>query len=173
MLQQVTAAIRSADPDAPVVAMGLATGTVNAVPYLHGVAQALGGQWPVTALALHPYGRWFHVRPMPGWGFGDMETELNRLLAVFPDLPVWITEVGVVGGDRPITDPDTLRQIGAYLHDLYTTMDRRYADRVPVMIWFAWSDLMENAGIVQSDGTAKPPVYHAFTAIRDNQPLIL
>jgi hypothetical protein len=43
----------------------------------------------------------------------------------------------------------------------------RHAEQVPVVIWFAWSDHMQEAGIVTREGGRKGVLYDAFAAVRD------
>ena len=82
-------------------------------------------------------------------------------------MPFWITEIGVAD-DREI-GPQFYPEIGDYLKDVYSHIADRYTDLVPVVIWFAWTDWMRNAGILDKDGRRKPHVYPAFRAVRNRE----
>jgi hypothetical protein len=60
--------------------------------------------------------------------------------------------------DYCVNDPLTGRDVG-----------ERHVAHVPVLIWFAWSDLMRNAGIVDSHCRRKPQVFLAFRAVRNGE----
>jgi hypothetical protein len=92
---------------------------------------------------------------------------LQRYAAAFPNVPIWITEMGVAD-DNPI-GPQHYPTIAEYMRDLYKYVDERYTRQVPVLIWFAWSDLMRNAGIIDSHGNPKAHVYDAFRAMRNRE----
>jgi hypothetical protein len=62
------------------------------------------------------------------------------------------------GDDYPVNDPLTGRDVG-----------ERRAAHVPVLIWLVWSDLMRNAGIVDSHGRRKPQVFEAYRAVRNRE----
>jgi len=49
----------------------------------------------------------------------------------------------------------------------YRQVSAKHAAQVPVLIWFAWSDNMRNAGMVKSDETPKPHLFDAFQKVRD------
>ncbi|MBK8432555.1 MAG: hypothetical protein IPL28_15210 [Chloroflexi bacterium] len=44
-------------------------------------------------------------------------------------------------------------------------MANRHTRQVPVVIWFAWGDVQNNAGAVQVGGRPKPAIYEAVKAI--------
>ena len=165
MIEKVTAAIRAKTAVAPVIGMGTSAGQDESIAYLLEVKNSLKNGWPLTAIAAHPYGRWFNRIPFPNWGYGSLELYLQAFKLAFPDIPLWITEIGVPGGDKPIIGTDKWQAIGEYMKDIYTNIAERHSAYVPVVIWFAWSDLMENAGIVQADGTAKLPLQDSFVSI--------
>jgi hypothetical protein len=73
-----------------------------------------------------------------------------------------------VADDNPI-GPQHYPTIAEYMRDLYKYVDERYTRQVPVLIWFAWSDLMRNAGIIDSHGNPKAHVYDAFRAMRNRE----
>ena len=161
LCQRVATTLRQASPLSPLIGMGVAVGQEESIAYWVAVRQALQGKWPLDALAAHPYGRWFQHRPFPHWGFGSLDHYLQLFSRALPELPLWITEIGVPGGDKPL-QPEEWASVAAYLQDIYRTIAERYVRQVPVVMWFAWSDLMENAGIVQADGTTKTAIETAW-----------
>ena len=82
-------------------------------------------------------------------------------------MPFWITELGVAADNE--IGPQFYPAIGDYMKDVYSYVGERYTDLVPVVIWFAWSDWMRNAGIVDKNGQRKPQVYAAFRAVRNRE----
>lgn len=168
VLQKVSAAIRKEAPEAKIVFGGMASGPNHVIPYVQQVQTAAGGELPVDALGIHPYGRWGTKAPFD-WGknFGTLGEAFEQYAQAFPKLPLWITEIGVAA-DTSI-GPEYYEEIGNYIRDVYQHVGTRHVDQVPVVIWFAWSDLMRNAGIVQVDGQHKSHVYDAFKAVRNKE----
>ena len=164
VLDQAQEAIRRAHPGAMVVIGGLNTGPDNAIRYTRKVQSTLGGRLPVDALAVHPYGRYVNKILFNYGSIGKLSDSLNRFRDAFPKLPLWITEVGVAN-DTPI-GPEHYKDIGVYIREVVDEVADRYADYVPVLIWFGWTDLMRNAGILTADGKPKPGVFEAFEHMR-------
>ena len=77
-------------------------------------------------------------------------------------MPIWLTEVGALGTH----DPAFLDDAARYMTNLYNFLRDNYADRTPVVVWYAWSDAMDLAqktnGMVQMDGSRKPYLYDTF-----------
>ena len=165
VLQQAAANIRAVAPQARVIFGGLSTGPHQARDYVLQCRAAAGGQLPVDAIGIHPYGRWAKRQPFDGWGYGELREEFDLFRVTFPDLPLWITEIGIAN-DQPLPDQYN-PSIAAYLRDVFANVAREHARQVPVVIWFAWSDHMHNAGIVRGDGQVKANVWEAFLAVRD------
>jgi hypothetical protein len=82
-------------------------------------------------------------------------------------MPFWITEIGVADDNE--IGPQFQAEIGDYMKDVYKHIAERHANQVPVLIWFAWSDWMRNAGVVDRNGQRKPEVYAAFRAVRNRE----
>lgn len=167
ILRQTAAAIKRAAPRAQRVFGGLAAGPLQAVAYLNQVRQALGGELPVEAIGIHPYGRWGTIAPFD-WGdkFGTLSQAVAEYAPGTGGLPLWITEIGVAA-DVEI-GPAHYPAIAGYMRDIYRTVATRHVVELPVVIWFAWSDWMRNAGIVDRNGRRKAAVYAAFEDIRDS-----
>lgn len=165
ILRHVSAEIRAAAPQARIIFGGLSTGPHQARDYVLQCREANGGQLPVDAIGIHPYGRWARQPPFAGWGFGLLEEELDVFIAAFPGMPLWITEIGIAN-DQPLAEA-YYPAIAQYLVDTFDFVGDRYVAHVPVVIWFAWSDHMHNAGIVRADGEPKPSVWSAYLSVRN------
>jgi hypothetical protein len=168
VLKRTAEAIRAASPHSPLIFGGLASGPGKGIPYLKACRQAMGGKWPVDAIGIHPYGRWGTKAPFD-WGqiFGTLGQALAEYERELPEIPLWITEIGVAA-DTEI-GPQYYADIGMYIQDIYETVASRYSKHVPAVIWFGWSDLMRNAGIVDNSGRRKSSVYAAFENIRNRK----
>jgi hypothetical protein len=166
LLGKTAAAIRAAAPQARIVLGGLSTGPQEAVDYVRRVQEALGTSLPVDAIGIHPYGRWTGKRPFPGWGFGELGDVISVFREALPAYPLWITEIGIPGREKPLPD-EMLPAVADYMLDLFRQVDARYAGWVESIVWYGWADSMENAGIVDGNGRAKPALHRAFQQVRD------
>ncbi|MCI0396912.1 MAG: cellulase family glycosylhydrolase [Chloroflexi bacterium] len=168
VLQKTATAIRQVAPQARLIFGGLASGPESAIAYVRDVKAALGGNLPVDAIGIHPYGRWATRAPFD-WGqrFGTLGDAFRQFEATFPQHPLWITEIGVAV-DNPL-GAQFHPAIADYMKDIYQHVGERYVQRVPVVIWFAWSDNMRNAGVVDGAGNRKTPIYNVFRAIRNGE----
>lgn len=167
MITKISEKIRDCTPDSPIVTMGLATGVEHAIQYMKRVEETVGSL-PVDALAVHPYGHVFQKEPIAGWKHGEMGWLLGRFKQAFPKYPLWLTEFGVPNSAAPLSQTHW-QGIGRYMQDVFYHLERDHSDHVPVAIWYGWSDLMENGGVVQSDGTPKPALAEAFEKIRNKR----
>jgi hypothetical protein len=168
VLKRVADAIRAVSPNSPLIFGGLASGTGQSIPYLKKCLAALRGQWPVDAIGIHPYGAWATRAPFD-WAtqFGTLGQQFAQYKKEIPGIPFWITETGVAADTQ--IGPPHYATIGDYIRDVYKHIGERYLSLVPVVIWFAWSDWMRNAGIVERDGKKKEHVYDAFRAVRNRE----
>jgi murein DD-endopeptidase MepM/ murein hydrolase activator NlpD len=161
VLERVATAIREQDDEAAIVLGGLASGPEPTVAYIEQLRTALGGDLPVDAIGLHPYGRWPTTKPnIPTGWFDHLEPMLNAVIKAAARTPVWITEIGVSEDDE--IDPAYWPAIADYVEETLTLVQRHYARHVPVVMWFGWSDWMRNAGIVDHGGNPKQPIYDRF-----------
>ncbi len=165
VLDRAAAAIKFQDPEAEIVFGGLASGTDSAIRYVQGVSQTLGGRLPVDAIGVHPYGHW----PPPGrpdlptgW-FAPLDDALERYADAFADLPVWITEIGI--SEPGAIKPHHWPEVADYVDGVLDLVQRKYSQSIPVVIWFAWSDVMREAGLVDRNGQRKEPIYARFFEI--------
>ncbi len=95
---------------------------------------------------------------------GDAIATYEREL---PDLKIWITEIGVADDNE--IGPEHYAAISDYFLDVMTYIEQRHTGRVPVVVWFAWSDWMRNAGIVRRDGAQKEHLFAAYRHIRNRE----
>ncbi len=168
VLSKITQAIKAQDPDAITVFGGLFNAPRDSVKYVNTVRDKLGGDLPVDAVGIHPYGKWpppykskndIAAKLQGGW-FGTLATHIATLADGIPDKPLWITEVGL-SEEVPLPEaqwPEAAR----YMKGVFNFVRSKYAKRVPVLIWFAWSDLMRNAGIVDMANNPKGEIYTTF-----------
>ena len=168
ILRKTAAAIRVEAPDSPIIFNGMATGPDTAVAYIKQVRAALGGSLPVDAIGVHPYTRWGTYAPFD-WGknFGTLADAFARYKAGLPGMKLWITEIGVADDNE--IGSQHYAEIAKYFTDVYKTVGERFAEQVPVLIWFAWSDWMRNAGVVNRNGERKDQVYAAFRTVRNRE----
>lgn len=152
-------AIRQADPDATIVMGGLNSGPERAVGYAKKVRDKLGGL-PVDALAYHPYGRFVNFDPFYNQQFGRLGDAFAVFKRELPNLPVWITELGIAN-NTPIGS-EHYEKIARYMREVFNEIADNHRDHVPVLIWFAWSDRMRNAGITEENGSLKAHIGAAF-----------
>jgi hypothetical protein len=168
IVKSVTEAIRSVSPDSPIIFNGMATGPEETCAYLKKVESALGGKIPVNAIGIHPYTRWATKAPFD-WGkhYGTLEQAFEVYRQEMPGYKFWITEIGVADDNE--IGSQYYAEIGEYMKDVYKYVGERSTDIVENLIWFAWSDLMRNSGIIRTDGSRKDHVYPAFRAMRNRE----
>ena len=168
IVRETAVSIRRTSPKSPIIFNGMATGPEATCAYIKQVEASLGGTLPVDAIGIHPYTRWGTKAPFD-WGkkFGTLGQAFDVYKRELPGKKFWITEIGVA--DNNEIGSQFYAEIGAYMRDVYETVESRYADLVPVLIWFAWSDFMRNAGVVKTDGSRKEHVYSAFRDVRNRE----
>lgn len=168
VLKPVAAAIRAKSPESPVIFNGMATGPEESVAYIKRCRTACGGTLPVDAIGIHPYTRWATRAPFD-WGlqYGTLAQAFAVYKRELPGLKFWITEIGVAADNE--IGSEHYAAIADYMLDVYQHVGERYADLVPVLIWFAWSDWMRNAGVVTKDGARKDFVYNVFRRVRNRE----
>lgn len=162
VLERAATAIRRQDPEAQVVLGGLAAGLDKSSAYIANLRDAMGGDIPVDGIGFHPYGHWPPSgRPdIPTGWHGTMEHALDTFVKECRDKPIWLTEIGV--SEPNGIAKDYWKKIAKYVEDTLTLVEESYASQVPVVIWFAWSDWMRGAGIVDREGKPKQPIYDKF-----------
>lgn len=168
VLGATAAAVRAASPQSPIIFNGMATGPEESVAYLKAVQAALGRPLPVDAVGVHPYTRWATRAPFD-WGsrYGTLSDAFAVYRKAFPKMKLWITEIGVADDNE--IGPEHYPAIADYMRDIYSHVAARHVEQVPVVIWFAWSDWMRNAGVVRRDGAEKDHLYAAFRSVRNRE----
>jgi hypothetical protein len=164
ILEQATPAIRAAHPGAKIIFGGLKTGPNNAIPYAQQTQARLGGTLPVDAIAYHPYGRYVKTPFFNFGSIGRLGDALNQFKQAFPNLPLWITEVGVAADSH--IGAEHYPSIATYMREVTDELNDNFADYVQALIWFGWTDLMRNAGVNTIDGQRKAHVYDAFERMK-------
>jgi hypothetical protein len=164
VLRAVAPAVKARDASAPVIVGGLAGG--DEAGYLAQVRDALGAPLPVDGIGFHPYAHYppnFATKPEWGGWFGELAPKLAALTSRFPGVPVWITEIGV--SEHIPFPPEQYPMVIRHIEGIQALVSGRFAISIPVVIWFAWSDGMRNAGIVDNNNQPKQPLYDRFFQI--------
>jgi hypothetical protein len=162
LLSLASSAINQADPSALIVSGGLASGAASGIAYLRAVRRALNGKLPVDGIAVHPYGHippFPNVAPFPNYT-GSLEALMRQFTDAFPDKPIWITEIGVARVD--VTNQSYWSRIANYMDKTVDFLRDTYMHALGAVIWFAWSDTMDEAGIVNARGEPKNPIFSTF-----------
>ncbi len=163
VLQAVSAAIKAQDSAAPVIVGGLAGG--NEPAYLGQVQQILG-RLPVDGIGFHPYAHYppnFTSKPEWGGWFGELAPKFIAMTTRFAGIPIWITEIGV--SEAIPFPPEQYPMVMKHMEGIQALIAGRFAASIPVVIWFAWSDGMRNAGIVDGANQPKDRLYAKFFEI--------
>jgi hypothetical protein len=157
MLLTAAQVIKQADPAAKIISGGLVSG--DPIGYL--TKAFPDGNIPADGIGLHPYGLTPpDATPFPNWSRGSLVTLLGRLTGAFPGVPIWITEFGVPGIDP--RNHGAWPGIANYMNRTFALIRNNYFHIVPTLIWFGWSDSMDNAGIVTSDQQSKGMIFDTF-----------
>lgn len=166
LLRKTVPLMRAADPDAVLVFGGLAAAPQETVAYVTAVRSAMGGDLLLDAIGVHPYGKWpppyTTAPPIQGGWFGDMASHLKWVSDAFPGTPLWITEIGL-SETVPLPE-DQWEEATTYMTGIFQLI-QDFGARIPVLIWFAWSDEMRNAGLVDLKGQPKQPIYDTYFSL--------
>jgi Bacterial SH3 domain len=171
MLLATAQAVKQADPAAKVITGGLVSG--EALSYMAKAQASIGGTLPVDGIAIHPYGLTPpDATPFANWSQGGLGPALARTASAFPRMPIWITEIGVPGVD--VTKRAYWPGIANYMSKTFALVRNNFFHVVPALIWFAWSDSMDRAGIVNDDQQPKGVIFSTFfDNLRSDRPEIL
>lgn len=159
LIQVSTKAIRTSDPAAKVISGGLAS--ADPVGYISAVKAACGGVLPFDAIGYHPYGQTPPNTTVFDWQKNTLSPAIQRLHNAFK-MPIWITEIGVPRID--VNNQAFWPTIGTYMRNTFSLIHNTLSAICPVLIWFAWSDSQDNAGIVHNDQSHKGAIWDAFAA---------
>jgi len=162
LLDRAENIIRQYAPEAAVVLGGLVRGPEIGVQYVKQVQAALNGRLPVDAIGYHPYGKGAPGDITVFSRLGSIAHDIDVFQKAFPNIPLWLTEVGALGTD----DPNYWDDAALYMKNLFTYLRTQQSKRAPVAIWYAWSDGMDMAqktnGMVKVNGERKPYLYDTF-----------
>lgn len=169
MLVASAQAIKLADPAAKVITGGLVSG--DSLNYMLKVQQRAGGTLPVDGISVHPYGLTPpDASPFPNWSRGQLGGLITQMSGAFPRIPLWITEIGVPRVD--VTNRSYWPGIANYMNKTFALIQSTYFHIVPVLIWFAWADSMDGAGIVTDAQNPKGAIFDTFfRSLHADQPV--
>ncbi|MBZ0309468.1 MAG: glycoside hydrolase family 5 protein, partial [Anaerolineae bacterium] len=160
LLDSASKTIRAAAPEAKIILGGLLIG--SEADYIRQVRAALHGRLPVDAIGVHPYAFGAPNDTTPFSPLGDVDEIIKGLNEAAPGMPLWLTEVGAIGDNQPGQWSAAAR----YLRSLYQHVERAFTGRVPVVIWYGWSDAMHpelhTNGLVTRGGQPKSPLFETF-----------
>lgn len=159
LLTAASKAIRSSDPSAKVVSGGMSGS--DPTGYIRAVKQAIGGALPVDAVGFHPYGKTPPNTVVFDWPMNTLKLALQQLHDAI-NMPIWITEIGVARVD--VNNQSYWPTIGTYMRNTFKLIHDQLSNICPVLIWFAWSDSQDSAGIVHDNQQHKGAIWDAFTA---------
>jgi hypothetical protein len=162
LLDRCEPLVRQLAPEATLVLGGLVRGPGVGVAYVNEIRAALNGRLPLDAIGLHPYGKGAPNDRTVFSRFGNVSDDLRLFSQAFPNIPLWLTEVGALGTD----DPQFWDDAALYLRNLFRHLQANHAALAPVVVWYAWSDSMDIAqktnGVVTMNLQPKPHLYQAF-----------
>lgn len=158
LFAQAYRAIRAVDSKVNIITGGHATGTNLGVKYARATLAAMPSDVLPDGIGVHPYltgpaGSPFSI-------FGTINESIERWSGVLPNLPIWITEWGILdkqGQDQYVNDATSFAQgfIDICL-GLYPAM-------VVCAVWYAWADTMHNGyGLVRSNNSPREPLYTTY-----------
>lgn len=170
LLVATSKAIKQSDAGAKVISGGLAGG--DPISYMNKVRVTIGNLSCIDAIAYHPYGQtppntavfdW-----LPRYTLGkSLQTMYNAF-----GLPVWITEIGVARVD--VNNESFWPTIGNYMRQTFLFIRNTLTNICPVLIWFAWADSQDRAGIVHDNQQHKGAIFDAFTQnVRGDTPTVI
>ncbi|MBC7810035.1 MAG: hypothetical protein H7175_02755, partial [Burkholderiales bacterium] len=148
-------AVRSADSTAAVITGGHVGGPGRGPQYARITLQNLPSGLRPDGIACHPYGRGAQGSKRDFMHFGLIDEEIDGYMGIAPDIPVWITEWGVLGpGHEP--PPASPEDIADYAARFVQVLKTKYGGKVAAAIWFAWADTMHNGyGLIDRGGKDK------------------
>ncbi len=157
LLLAASKAIKQADPTAKVVSGGMVGG--EPIGYLTKARASIGGVLPIDGIGYHPYGQTPPDTAVFDWQKGTLGPSVLRLAEAF-SLPVWITEIGVPRVD--VNNTGFWPTIANYMQNTFSLIHGALFYSCPVVIWFAWADSQDRAGIVHDDQQQKGLIFDTF-----------
>jgi hypothetical protein len=158
LLASCYAAIRSVDKNSLIYTQGHASGAEETVRYIREWL-SVSGKLPGIILNRHPYAQFIGNRPQISTHWeGRLNQDLPQFLSF--GMPIAFGEIGV---SEPTGFPEKeYPAIAEYLQSVY---DYAMSAGVTDFIWFAYSDIMRGAGIVDFRGRPKEFIYSKFAKL--------
>ena len=152
LMTETIRAIRSVDSTTPIITGGHTTGPGSGPQYAQATLAAMPPDVRPDGIAFHPYGRGVKGHRFSNWG--PLADSLNGYSAVLPDIPIWITEWGVLDHQGRA---DVIDDVTDYAAGFMNIVKNDYPGKVAAVIWYAWADGMDNGfGLVDAGGQSKP-----------------
>ncbi len=151
LLTETIRAIRTADQTTPIITGGHTTGPSRGSQYAKSTLAAMPPDIRPDGIALHPYGRGVLGHRFSNWG--PLSDSIKQYSAVLPDVPIWITEWGVLDHQGRT---DVIDDVTDYAAGFMNIIKNEYPRKVAAAIWYAWADGMDNGfGLVDANGQPK------------------
>ncbi len=158
VLGETIKAIKSVDPSAFVITGGHTGGPGRGSGYARETMRTLPAGVVPDGIAFHPYGRGITQPAPPYTIFGHIDDSLNAYGKILPNVPLWITEWGVLdrSGDNPAAILD-------YAAGVVKHIKSNWPGRVASLMWYAWAMGMHNGyGLVGGDNNPLQPLNEGF-----------
>jgi murein DD-endopeptidase MepM/ murein hydrolase activator NlpD len=158
MLTEAIKAIRSVDQQAKIITGGHMSGPFTGANYARATIAAMPSGIRPDGIACHSYGRGAPDSPERFRHFGLIDEDINRYGAILRNVPIWITEYGVL--DHPEI-PAT--EVADYGTSFIRYLRANYSRRVATAMWYAWADGMHNGyGLVSESDQPKQPLHDRY-----------
>jgi hypothetical protein len=157
LLLAASKAVKQADPTAKVISGGMVGS--DPIGYLTKARNSIGGVLPIDGVGFHPYGQTPPDTAVFDWQKGGLGPSIQRVADAF-NLPVWVTELGVPRVD--VNNQNFWPTIANYMLKTFQLIHNVLFYSCPVMIWFAWADSQDRAGIVHDNQQQKGAIFDTF-----------
>lgn len=158
LLTETIKAIRTVDPDTPIITGGHTTGPDKGSEYAAKTLAYMPADVRPDGIAVHPYGRGVRGNRYSNWG--PLDETIARYSKVLPGAPLWITEWGVLDHQNY---PELAPEIADYVQGFCDILTKVYPGKVATAIWYAWADSMDNGyGLVDTSGRGKAVLHQRY-----------
>ncbi len=160
MLAESIRAIRGIDSTTPIITGGHKSGPANGVAYLQETLRNIPNGTRPDGVAIHPYGR--GAEPgLPFAPFGTVEESIGKYGRAVPDLPLWITEFGVLDQNNAPTVA-----VSQYAMNFINYVRATHPTRIGALVWYAWAEGMHNGyGLVNASDQPREPLYSQYLSL--------
>ena len=161
MLRTVGKQVKQTNKRVQVFTAGFANGVGHVVEYIKPLLRAdTIDTW--DALCIHPYGQKVENVDFDTSWFGNLKDYLRILKQNIPqNVQLWCTELGFAHHPYP---QSVFPKIAQYMQETYSIFKN---ENFSGYIWFAWSDGMELAGVVDNNGNPKQPIYDTYVSLTE------